>query len=136
MSDIIRHEGIVDSIEEGCVHVRILQNSACGACKVAGYCNAAESKEKLVDVYVDSTEDMKIGQSVIVAAKRKDAVKALLWSFAVPLLLMILVLCLIVILTDNEGWAAIGALLSLIPYYAVLYLLRHRMRRQIAFFIE
>lgn len=136
MSDIIRHEGIVDSIEEGCVHVRILQNSACGACKVAGYCNAAESKEKLVDVYVDSTEDMKIGQSVIVAAKRKDAVKALLWSFAVPLLLMILVLCLIVMLTDNEGWAAIGALLSLIPYYAVLYLLRHRMRRQIAFFIE
>lgn len=136
MSDIIRHEGIVDSIEEGCVHVRILQNSACGACKVAGYCNAAESKEKLVDVYVDSTEEMKIGQAVIVAAKRKDAVKALLWAFAVPLLLMILVLCLIVILTGNECWAAIGALFSLIPYYAVMYLLRHRMRRQIAFFIE
>lgn len=136
MSDIIRHEGIVDNIEEGCVHVRILQSSACVACKVADYCNAAESKEKLVDVYVDSTENMKIGQTVIVSAKRKDAVKALLWAFAIPLLVMILVLILIVIMTGHEGWAAIGALLSLVPYYVLLYLLRHQMRRQITFFIE
>ena len=136
MNQRISHSGVIESIEEGCVHVRILQGSACGACKVANYCNAAESKEKLVDVYVDSTENIKIGQTVTVAAKRKDIAKALLWAFAVPLQLMILVLGLIAILTGHEGWAALGALLSLIPYYAVLYLLRHRIRRQITFFFE
>ena len=47
MSNKIRHEGVIDSIDEGCVHVRILQTSACAACKVAGYCNAAEAKEKI-----------------------------------------------------------------------------------------
>ncbi len=136
MSSIIRHEGVIDSIEDGCVHVRILQDSACASCKVAGYCNALEAKEKLVDVYVDSTEDMKTGQPVTVAAEGKVAAKALLWAFAIPLLLMLTVLILTLLQTGDEGLAATGALLSLIPYYGILYLTRHRMRRQIAFYIE
>ena len=32
--------------------------------------------------------------------------------------------------------AAVASLLSLLPYYGVLYLLRHRMRRQLTFGIE
>ena len=56
MSNKIRHEGVIDSIDEGCVHVRILQTSACAACKVAGYCNAAEAKEKIVDVFCDAID--------------------------------------------------------------------------------
>lgn len=136
MSGIIRHEGVIDSIEERCVHVRILQGSACVSCKVAGYCNASEAKEKLVDVYVDSTDGLKMGQNVTVATEGKVAARALLWAFAVPLLLMLTVLILTLLQTGDEGWAAIGALLSLIPYYGVLYLMRHRMRRQIAFYIE
>ena len=50
MSAKISHSGIVASISKGCVQVRILQTSACAACKVAGHCNASESKEKIVDV--------------------------------------------------------------------------------------
>ena len=102
MSSIIRHEGVIDSIEDGCVHVRIFQDSACASCKVAGYCNASEAKEKLVDVYVDSTEDMKTGQPVTVAAEGKVAAKALLWAFAIPLLLMLTVLILTLLQTGDE----------------------------------
>jgi sigma-E factor negative regulatory protein RseC len=53
MNNKIRHTGIIESITDGWVKVRILQTSACAACKVAGHCNAAEAKEKIVAVRCD-----------------------------------------------------------------------------------
>jgi len=136
MSNNIRHEGIIDSIEEGCVHVRILQTSACAACKVKGYCNAAEAKEKLVDVYCDDVAAYRTGQEVTVATSGDVAARALLWAFGLPFVVMVGVLTLVLWRTGDEGLAAVSGLLSLVPYYGLLFLLRHRMRRQLAFVIE
>ena len=136
MSNIIRHEGVVDSIEEGCIHVRILQSTACAACKVAGYCNAAEAKEKLIDVYTTRATPYQVGDSVTVSTSREVAARALLWAFGLPFVLMIIVLLLVLWQTGNEGLAAQSSLLVLVPYYGLLFLLRHRMRRQMTFEIE
>ena len=136
MSNNIRHEGIIDSIEEGCVHVRILQTSACAACKVKGYCNTAEAKEKLVDVYCDDVAAYRTGQEVTVATSGDVAARALLWAFGLPFVVMVGVLTLVLWRTGDEGLAAVSGLLSLVPYYGLLFLLRHRMRRQLAFVIE
>ena len=137
MNNNIRHEGIIDSIEEGCVHVRILQTSACAACKVAGYCNAAEAKEKIVDVFCDSVaKHYTKGQQVVVSTSGDVAARALLWAFGFPFLLMIAVLVLVLWRTGDEGLAALSGLLSLVPYYGLLFLLRHRMRKKMAFVIE
>ena len=136
MNQRIRHSGVVESIEEGCVHVRIVQTSSCAACKVAGYCNAAESKEKMIDVYCDAVADYKGGQQVTVSTSGQVAVKALLWAFGVPFVLLLAMLILVLLLTGNEGWAALSALAILVPYYAILWLLRDKMREQLAFTIE
>ena len=136
MNQRISHSGVVESIEEGCVHVRIVQTSSCAACKVAGYCNAAESKEKMIDVYCDAVADYKVGQQVTVSTSGQVAVKALLWAFGVPFVLLLAMLILVLLLTGNEGWAALGALAILVPYYAILWLLRDKMREQLAFTIE
>ena len=136
MSNKIRHEGIIDSIEEGCVHVRILQTSACAACKVAGYCNAAESKEKIIDVFDAGKSGLKVGDAVVVSTSGDVAARALLWAFGVPFVWLVAVLVLVLWQTGDEGIAAISSLLSLIPYYGILFLMRHRMRRQMAFVIE
>ena len=136
MNQRIRHSGVVESIEEGCVHVRIVQTSSCAACKVAGYCNAAESKEKMIDVYCDAVADYKVGQQVTVSTSGQVAVKALLWAFGVPFVLLLAMLILVLLLTGNEGWAALGALAALVPYYIILWLLRDKMREQLAFTIE
>ncbi len=136
MSDKIRHEGIIDNIDEGCVHVRILQTSACAACKVAGYCNAAEAKEKIVDVYQTDTTQWKVGDSVVVTTSGRVAARALLWAFGCPFVLMVAVLALVLWQTGNEGVAALSGLLALVPYYGILFLMRHRMRQQMAFTIE
>lgn len=136
MNQRIRHSGVVESIEEGCVHVRIVQTLSCAACKVAGYCNAAESKEKMIDVYCDAVADYKVGQQVTVSTSGQVAVKALLWAFGVPFVLLLAMLILVLLLTGNEGWAALSALAILVPYYAILWLLRDKMREQLAFTIE
>ena len=136
MSNNIRHEGIIDSIEEGCVHVRILQTSACAACKVAGYCNAAESKEKIIDIFDAGKSGLKVGDAVVVSTSGDVAARALLWAFGVPFVWLVAVLLLVLWQTGDEGLAAVSSLLSLIPYYGILFLLRHRMRRQMAFVIE
>lgn len=136
MNHIIRHSGVVESIEDGCVHIRITQTSACAACKVAGYCNAAESKEKIIDVYCDDVAAYSIGQAVVVTTTGQVAARALLWGFGFPFLLLVVVLFLTWLLTAHEGWAALCALSSLIPYYMVLWLMRDKMSQQLAFSIE
>jgi sigma-E factor negative regulatory protein RseC len=137
MSTKISHSGIVESIEDGCVKVRIVQTSACAACKVAGYCNAAESKEKIVDVFGDATaKELAVGQPVTVTTSGQVAAKALLWGFGLPFVVMVAVLVLVLWLTGSEGKAALSGLAALIPYYILLWLLRNRMRQQLAFSIE
>jgi sigma-E factor negative regulatory protein RseC len=136
MNQRITHSGVVDSVEDGCIHVRIVQTSACAACKVANYCNAAESKEKMIDVFCDSVAAYKVGQQVTVSTSGQVAAKALLWAFGVPFILLMVVLVLVLLLTGHEGWAALSALVALVPYYIMLWLLRDKMREQLAFRIE
>lgn len=137
MSTKISHSGIVESIEDGCVKVRIVQTSACAACKVAGYCNAAESKEKIVDVFSDAAaKNVAVGQQVTVTTSGQVAAKALLWGFGLPFVVMVAVLVLVLWLTGSEGKAALSGLAALVPYYILLWLLRNRMREQLSFSIE
>ncbi len=137
MQSKISHSGIIESVTEECVKVRILQTSACAACKVAGYCNASESKEKIVDVYnVTDISSLKVGDNVVVSASRDVAGRALLLGFGVPFIILVCVLIIALQLTTNEGIAALTAIGALVPYYAILYLFRNYIRQQMAFFLE
>ena len=136
MSQKISHTGVIERIEGGSMKVRIVQTSACAACKVASHCNAAESKVKIVDVFGCDTTNYSTGQEVTVWASKDVANKALLLGFGVPFLLLVCVLIIALRLTASEGVAALVALGSLVPYYFALWLLRDRIQRGISFQIE
>ena len=136
MSEIITHAGVVDSVDGNRVRVRIVQTSACAACKVAGHCNAAESKEKLVDVFTAEASRWQVGDAVTVAASRQMATQALFLAFGLPLLIMLAVLLAVLSLTGREGLAALCGLGILLPYYAVLWCFRKRLQQRLAFWIE
>jgi sigma-E factor negative regulatory protein RseC len=137
MSNRITHSGVVERVEGDCVKVRIVQTSACAACKVAAHCNASESKEKIVDVLnVAHAESLRKGDNVVVSASGDVAGNALLLGFGLPFIVLVAVLVAVLLLTDNEGLAAVSALVALIPYYAVLWLFRDRIRRKMAFELE
>ena len=136
MSTKINHSGVVESIEKGCVHVRIVQTSACAACKVAGYCSAAESKVKVIDVYCNDYDRFAVGQNVTVSASRQMAGNALLLAFGLPFVVMVAVLVAVLLITGNEGKAALAGLASLLPYYGLLWLFRSQIGSRFAFAIE
>ena len=136
MDEKITHAGIVEQVDGGRVRVRIMQTSACAACKVAGHCNAAEAKEKLVDVFTASASQWKVGDAVTVAASRQMATQALLLAFGLPLVIMLAVLLAVLSLTGREGLSALCALGALLPYYGVLWLFRGRLQQRMAFWIE
>ncbi|MBR1687438.1 MAG: SoxR reducing system RseC family protein [Prevotella sp.] len=137
MNNKIKHTGIVDSIEDGRVRVRIVQTAACAACQVASHCSAAEKKEKLVDIYNErNSQRLKVGDSVTVTASRQTASNALLIAFGLPFVVMVGVLFAVLTLTGNEGWAALAGILALLPYYGVVWLFRERLRQRLAFSIE
>jgi sigma-E factor negative regulatory protein RseC len=136
MSNKIKHSGVVENILGDSVQVRIVQTSACAACKVAGYCNASESKEKLVDVYHADTRNLKVGDVVTVTASTQVAAQALLLGFGLPFVVLVAVLIVVLLITGNEGAAALSGLGALVPYYAVLFLFRNRIRDKLSFSIE
>lgn len=136
MNDKIKHAGVIESVGEDCISVRILQTSACDACKVAGHCNASQSKEKLIDVYNQVNSDYHVGEHVMVVASPGVGMRAVAWGFGIPFILLVATVFLMVKLTGNEGWAALTSLGMLIPYYLVLYLLRDKIRGRLSFSIE
>ena len=136
MSQKISHSGVIESILEGCVKVRIVQTSACAACKIAGHCNASESKVKIVDVFCSNSSDYKVGQDVTVWASKDVANKALMLGFGVPFLLLVSVLMIALKIIGDEGISALVALGALVPYYFAGWLMRIRIQNQISFQIE
>lgn len=136
MENSIRHEGTVESVDGEHIRVRIVQHSACSACKVASHCSASESKEKIVDVFHYRQHHLEIGDAVIVGTSSHAAGKALLLGFGLPLLLLLAVIGVMFAAGANEGIAALTAIFTLIPYYIGLWVFRQRIADNIAFFIE
>ena len=136
MSNKIKHNGVVDGVEEGCVRVRILQSSACSACKVAAHCNASETKEKIIEVQVADADRYQRGDSVIVVADTAVGFRASLYGYLLPLILMVVSLVAVLKIMQSEGYAAMSALGILIPYYIGLYLLRNKLRNKLSFSLE
>lgn len=137
MSNSIKHSGIIETIGEECVKVRILQTSACAGCKIAGHCNSSESKEKVVDVYgVVDISRMKVGDKVVVTASVSTAASALLVGFGLPFIVLVAVTFAVYAVTADEAMAALSGLGALIPYYIVVWLMREKLRAVMTFGID
>ncbi|WP_439431305.1 SoxR reducing system RseC family protein [Segatella copri] len=136
MSNKIKHAGVVDGVEGECVRVRILQSSACSACKVAAHCNASETKEKIIDVMDADASHYQKGDQVMVVADTAVGFRASLYGYLLPLILMVVTLVGVLAATHSEGLAAVSALGILIPYYFLLFLMRNKLRNRLSFTLE
>lgn len=135
MSSKITHDGRIESIEDGHIRVRIVQQAACASCKVASQCNASEAKEKIVDVYSDQSH-LQVGQHVVVSTTDDAVRQALLLGFGMPLLLMIGCVVGAKMAGSGDDTAALLGLGVLIPYYIGIWFCRKKIERRISFQIE
>jgi len=136
MADIIKHRGVVEKIDGSHVVVRIVQTSACSACSAKGLCNASESKEKQIDVY-ESNPSYRIGEEVVLCGSTSMGMRAVLLAFGIPVLLLLFALFVTMRITDGDALlSAIVAMLAIIPYYFVIYLMKDKMDKTFSFVIE
>ena len=137
MKDIIDHSGIVESIEDRHVRVRIVQSSACSSCQAKSLCASAESKEKIIDVWDADTNEMKVGDEVKVCASLSMGRNAVMLAFVVPLVLMVVwMIVALMVLKLSEPIAIGGVLGLLIIYYIGIGAMRNKLKRKFAFWIE
>jgi sigma-E factor negative regulatory protein RseC len=132
--ELIRHEGIVESIAKDGVTVRILQASACSSCEARKLCRSSESKEKLVEVK-GHYPTLHVGDSVTLCGSVHQGLRASVLAYLVPLVFMLVVLFAATYLW-GEKMGALAALLSLALYYGVLFLLKDRVGKHFTFRIE
>ena len=116
--------------------IRIVQSSACSACKVAAHCTASESKEKMIEVPTSEASLYHKGDSVVVTADSAVGFRASFYGYLLPLILMVIALVGVLKATHSEGAAALSALGILVPYYVVLYLFRNKLKNKLSFSIE
>ena len=133
--NLINHVGIIEQIGDDVAHVRIDSESACAACHAKGVCGAADKEEKYLDIPLNGNS-YKIGESVQVEVARRLGFKAVALGYFYPFLLLMIVLVSLTIAGINEIRAGVVALLSLLPYYLVLYLVRKRIESTFTFSIK
>lgn len=132
---MIEHKGIIDHIEGDMAHVKIDSVSACASCHAKGACSAADQEEKYLDVPLEGAL-YKRGDSVFVQVARHLGFRAVLMGYIYPFLLLMAVLIGMLAAGAAELRAGSIALLSLIPYYILLYVFRNRISRSFTFSIK
>ncbi len=131
-SKSIEHKGCIESIDGNQIRVRFLAISGCASCHAKGVCSAADMQEKVVEVF-DQTNQYQIGETVSIALRQSLGFKALLLGYVFPFLLVLFLLILLSIITQNEVISGVGALAVLIPYYTFLYFNKDKVRKQFTF---
>ncbi|MDR0973684.1 MAG: SoxR reducing system RseC family protein [Prevotellaceae bacterium] len=135
MASQIEHQGIVESIDGDCCVVRIVQTSACASCTARSLCSSAETKEKLITGR-SAVDGIHVGDSVRIVGRTSVGLKAVLYAFVIPFLIVIVTLFSVSDLTHiGEAGAGMIALLALVPYYGAVYLLRNRLTKELIFSI-
>ena len=133
--DLITHSGIITRHQAGTIYVSIVAESACAACHAKGVCGMSEMQEKVVEINDAGHTELAVGTPVTVAMKRTTGLKAVLYGYFLPFVLLLTTLFVAMGYFHNEGKAGLLALAILLPYYLVLYMLRDKMKTRFEFSI-
>lgn len=133
MNDQISHDGVVESISKAMLHVRIVQSSACSACKVSTYCASSERKEKIINVPCLTADSYTIGQPVTVVGSTSIGLKAVLLAFAIPSVLLLATIVAGIRLGMSELMACLAAVGVLVIYYIIMYACKAQLTEMLSF---
>jgi sigma-E factor negative regulatory protein RseC len=132
MEELIRHSGMVMSVNGNTAHVQIVQTSACSACKARSLCMSSESQTKEMDVLI--MEPVKAGDHVEVEVRERLAWKAVLLAYILPFFVMIAIIALLDLLTPwPEAVTGTLSLCGIAIYYIALSFFKNKLQKQFTF---
>ena len=145
---MIKHDGIIIALnEDGTALVRIVQTSACAACKAKAMCASAESAEKEMTVVLLGDEQWAVGNEVEVMVQQKMGWKAVVLAYLLPFFVMLAVMFVgngLLAMGDGEigllgdeakREAVLGtvALCAMALYYLVLGMFKDKLQKEFSF---
>lgn len=145
---MIKHDGIIIALnEDGTALVRIVQTSACAACKAKAMCASAESAEKEMTVVLLGDGQWAVGDSVEVMVQQKMGWKAVVLAYLLPFFVMLAVMFIgngLLAMGDGAAGllgdeakreAVLGtvALCAMAVYYLVLGLFKDKLQKEFSF---
>ncbi|HOI49681.1 MAG TPA: SoxR reducing system RseC family protein [Prolixibacteraceae bacterium] len=133
--ELLRHTGIVKKITSTSLIVTIVNQSACSGCHAGGACSVADMQEKEIEISRFS-KNYTVGQPVTVIFRESSGFKALFLGYLLPFIVLFSTLVIASAITGNEILSGLLALAVLVPYYAILYLFRGRLKKVFKFEIE
>ena len=133
MTNTIEHQGFIVSINNNIAHVKIEQTSACASCHVKAMCGASEKTEKIIDAHI-LNNTLKTGDQVTIIGQKSLGFQAILLAYVLPFVVLIVALFIANIFTTNEVIIGTCALTSLIPYFAILRLMRNKIQAKFQFY--
>lgn len=125
--EVIQHQGIVKEVSGNILKVSLMVNSGCSSCQVKNACSLSEKKEKIVEVPASGLP-YRPGDPVTVSFQQKKAAEAIMLAYVMPFLLAFAMLTLTWGATGNELLAGGLALAALLPWYTLLYFMRHKLK--------
>ena len=155
--EMIKHDGIIIALnEDGTALVRIVQTSACAACKAKAMCASAESAEKEMTVVLLGEEAMRregerrgfaVGDTVEVMVQQKMGWKAVVLAYLLPFFVMLAVMFIgngLLAMGDGatgllgdeaKREAVLGtvALCAMALYYLVLGMFKDKLQKEFSF---
>ena len=153
---MIKHDGIIIALnEDGTALVRIVQTSACAACKAKAMCASAESVEKEMTVVLLGDEAIgrlgngqwAVGDTVEVMVQQKMGWKAVVLAYLLPFFVMLAVMFVgngLLAMGDGatgllgdeaKREAVLGtvALCAMALYYLVLGMFKDKLQKEFSF---
>ena len=145
---MIKHDGIIIALnEDGTALVRIVQTSACAACKAKAMCASAESAEKEMTVVLLGDGQWAVGDTVEVMVQQKMGWKAVVLAYLLPFFVMLAVMFIgngLLAMGDGatgllgdeaKREAVLGtvALCAMAVYYLVLGMFKDKLQKEFSF---
>ncbi|MBR1488801.1 MAG: SoxR reducing system RseC family protein [Bacteroidales bacterium] len=135
-SSEISHRGRIVSITPEVTTVQIVSESACSACHAKGLCSLGDSTVKEVELPTRGWDNYQVGDEVSVVLQASMGHKAVWLAYVLPLVLMAAALLVTLSAGGSELLAGGVSIAAVALWYAVLWLLRGRLRNEYIFNIK
>ena len=135
-ASFITHRGRVLSVSDGNVSVEIVSSPACASCQAASLCTAAEASRKVVQAPLLSGQHFNAGEAVDVCLAPSQGLKAVLLSYVVPVLVLLIFVVSLSCTGLSELLCGLAAVCGVGVYYLILFLFRKRLAGDYRFYIK
>lgn len=136
MAENLQHKGTIISIEGRLINVHLDVEQACCSCKIKDVCAAGGSEDKIVTLFSDLAQYFSVGEEVMVSIGRLMGIRAVLYAYILPFMLILSTLLILLGLYFSETVAGLSALGVAAVYYLILSLFRSKLEKDIVFKIS